>query len=112
MEALVSSIGFTACVFESAEEFLGSSRIEDASCLITDVQMPGMNGLDLQNKLVSQGRRMPIIFITAFPERRSRERALTAGALAYLEKPFAGEIMTSLLRKAVGAPTAGGRTDA
>jgi FixJ family two-component response regulator len=108
MEALVSSIGFTACVFDSAEEFLRSSRIEDASCLITDVQMPGMNGLELQSKLVTQGRRMPIIFITAFPEQRGRERALAAGALAYLEKPFAGEIMTSLLRKAVEGPSAGG----
>jgi FixJ family two-component response regulator len=101
MEALVNSIGFTACVFDSAEEFLRSSRIEDTSCLVTDVQMPGMNGLDLQGQLVAQGRRIPIIFITAFPEQNGRQRALAAGALAYLEKPFAGETMTSWLRKAM-----------
>jgi FixJ family two-component response regulator len=106
MEALVSSIGFTACVFDSAENFLHSSRIEDTSCLITDVQMPGMNGLELQSRLVTQGRRIPIIFITAYPEQSGRERALAAGALAYLEKPFAGETMTSLLRKAMEAPSA------
>jgi FixJ family two-component response regulator len=104
MEALVSSIGFTACVFDSAEEFLRSSRIEDTSCLITDVQMPGMNGLELQRRLITQGRRIPIIFITAFSEQSGRERALAGGALAYLEKPFAGETMTSLLRKAMEAP--------
>ena len=108
MEALVSSIGFTACVFDSAEKFLRSSRIEDTSCLITDVQMPGMNGLELQNQLVAQGRRMPIIFITAFPEQSGRERALAAGALAYLEKPFAGDTMSSLLREALEAPSARG----
>ena len=107
MEALVSSIGFIACVFNSAEEFLRSSRIDDTSCVITDVQMPGMNGLELQSELVAQGRRVPIIFITAFPEQSGRRRALAAGALAYLEKPFAGEIMTSLLRKAVETPSVG-----
>ena len=106
MEALVNSIGFSACVFDSAEEFLRSSRIEDTSCLVTDVQMPGMNGLELQSRLVSQGRRIPIIFITAFPQQSGRERALAAGALAYLEKPFAGETMTSWLRKAMEAPSA------
>ena len=108
MEALVSSIGFTACVFDSAEEFLRSSRIEDTSCLITDVQMPVMNGLELQRRLITQGRRIPIIFIKAFSEQSGRERALAGGALAYLEKPFAGETMTSLLRKAMEAPPACG----
>ena len=108
MEALVNSIGFKACVFDSAEKFLRSSRIEDTSCLVTDVQMPGMNGLDLQGQLVAQGRRIPIIFITAFPEQKGRERALAAGAFAYLEKPFAGETMTGLLRKAMDAPSACG----
>ena len=106
MEALVNSIGFTACVFDSAEEFLRSSRVEETSCLVTDVQMPGMNGLELQSRLVAQGRRIPIIFITAFPEQNGRQRALAACALAYLEKPFAGEAMTSWLRKAMEAPSA------
>jgi FixJ family two-component response regulator len=72
------------------------------------VQMPGMNGLELQSRLIAEGRRIPIIFITAFPDQSGRERALAAGALAYLEKPFAGETMTGLLRKAMEAPSACG----
>jgi FixJ family two-component response regulator len=76
MEALVNSIGFTACVFDAAEKFLRSSEIEDTSCLVTDVQMPGMNGLELQSRLIAEGRRIPIIFITAFPDQSGRERAL------------------------------------
>ena len=75
MEALVNSIGFIAFVFESAEDFLRSPRIDDTSCLITDVQMPGMSGLEFRSRLVAQGRRIPIIFITAFPEQSGRERA-------------------------------------
>ena len=105
MEAFVNSIGFTACVFDSAEEFLRSLQIEETSCVITDVQMPGMSGLDLQNQLAIQGRRIPIILITAFPEQSARERALAAGAFAYLDKPFDGEAMASLLRKALATPS-------
>ena len=100
------SVGFVAYVFESAEEFLSSLRVDDTSCVITDVQMPGMNGLQLQSELVARGRRMPIIFITAFPEQSARERALAAGAFAYVEKPFDGRAMTSLLHKALAAPKA------
>jgi FixJ family two-component response regulator len=104
MEGFVRSLGFDAFVFESAEAFLTSLRIEDTSCLITDVQMPGMSGLELQRQLVTQGRRIPIIIITAFPEQSTRERALAAGAFAYLEKPFDGDTMGNLLRKALATP--------
>ena len=100
------SVGFVAYVFESAEEFLGSLWVDDTSCVITDVQMPGMNGFQLQSELVARGRRMPVIFITAFPEQSGRDRALAAGAFAYVEKPFDGQAMTSLLHRALGAPTA------
>ena len=62
------SLGFVAFAFESAEDFLRSPRVDDSACLITDVQMPGMSGLDLQDRLIAQGSRIPIIFITAFPE--------------------------------------------
>ena len=99
------SLGFAPYVFESAEEFLRSLQIEETSCVITDVQMPGMSGLDLQDQLVIQGRRIPIILITAFPEQSAHERALAAGAFAYLEKPFDGEAMASLLRKALAGPS-------
>src|SRR5258707_10214783 len=68
MEGLVRSLGFVACTFESAKDFLRSPRADDTSCLITDMQMPDMNGLELQSHLIAQGRRLPIIFITAFPE--------------------------------------------
>lgn len=103
MEGLVRSLGFAAFPFEFAEEFLSSLRIEDLSCVITDVQMPGMNGLELQSRLTAQGRRMPIIFITAFPNQSVRESVLAAGAFAYVEKPFDGETMTRLLRSALAA---------
>src|SRR5260370_17267793 len=67
MEGLVRSLGFVACAFESAKDFLRSPRADDTSCLITDIQMPDMNGLELQSHLIAQGRRFPIIFFPAFP---------------------------------------------
>jgi FixJ family two-component response regulator len=99
MESLVRSLGFVAFVFESAEDFLRSPRVDDSACLITDVQMPGMNGLDLQDRLITQGRRIPTIFITAFPEQAVQSRAQAGGALAFLEKPFRGAAMIELLRR-------------
>jgi FixJ family two-component response regulator len=101
VEGLVRSAGFVAFTFESAEGFLRSPRAEDSACLITDVQMPGMSGLDLQNRLIAQGSRIPIIFITAFPEQDIRNRAQAAGAIAFLEKPFDGGTMINLVRKAL-----------
>lgn len=87
-KGLVRSLGFTAVTFASAEEFLQSGRIEEMSCVITDVQMPGVSGLDLQSYLIAYGYRTPIIFITAFPEERIREQSLTNGAIGFLSKPF------------------------
>src|SRR5215813_5515156 len=75
MKSLVTSVGFPAYTFASAEEFLQSPRLDDTSCLITDLQMPGLNGVELQKSLLAQGRRIPIIFVTAFPEERLRARA-------------------------------------
>jgi FixJ family two-component response regulator len=103
MESLVKSQGLDAFVFESAEDFLRSPRVKDSACLVTDVQMPGMSGLDLQDRLIALGNRIPIIFITAFPERTIRIRAEAGGALACLEKPFGGRIMLDLLRRALAA---------
>ena len=104
-ESLVRSQGFVAFTFESAEAFLRSPRVDDSSCLITDVQMPGMNGLDLRDRLIAQGSRIPVIFITAFPEQFIRSRAQAGGALAFLEKPFAGRTMIELLRQTLAAPS-------
>jgi FixJ family two-component response regulator len=94
------------CTFESAENFLRSPEAEQTSCVIADVQMPGMNGLELQSHLLAQGRRLPIIFMTAFPEQSIRKRAQAAGALAFLDKPFDGKTMADLLCKALAAPGA------
>jgi FixJ family two-component response regulator len=88
MGGMVESFGYSPVTFESADQFLKSDKLPDASCLILDVQMPGMNGLDLYNALISSGRRIPTIFVTAFPDPRVRERALKAGGLCFLSKPF------------------------
>jgi FixJ family two-component response regulator len=85
---LVRSLGYVAATFESAEDFLGSGRVHDTACLISDVQMPGMSGIELQSRLIAEGNRLPVIFITAFPEARARTQALLAGALGFLSKPF------------------------
>lgn len=100
---LVRSLGFVACTFGSAEDFLRSPQVDDTSCLVTDVQMPGMNGLELQSHLLAQGRRLPIIFMTAFPEQNLRQRAQAAGAMAFLDKPFDGETMADLLHQAMAS---------
>jgi FixJ family two-component response regulator len=98
---LVRSLGFTADAFASSEDFLQSDRINDTSCLITDVQMPGLSGVELQSLLVAQGRRTPIIFITAFPEERIRTRVLDAGAIGFLGKPFNEECLIDYLNRAL-----------
>ena len=104
MAGLVRSLGLVARTYESAEDFLRSPDFDDISCLITDVQMPGMNGLELQSHLLAQGWRLPIIFITAFPEPNLRKRAEAGGALAFLEKPCDARVIVSLLDKAFASP--------
>jgi FixJ family two-component response regulator len=103
MESLARSLGLVSFAFESAEDFLRSPQVDESACLITDVQMPGMSGLDLQDRLNAQGSRIPIILVTAFPEQAIRKRAEAGGALALLEKPFDGRTMIELLRRALAA---------
>ena len=98
---LLRSHGYAVHAFASAEEFLESPDVNDTSCVITDLQMPGLNGVDLQKSLLAQGRRIPIIFVTAFPEERLRARALAAGALGFLGKPFESETLIKLIEKAI-----------
>ena len=88
---LVESFGFRAAAFESAESFLSSEQLGVTSCLIVDVQMPGMNGLELQSHLAAAGCRIPIIFVTAYGNKESRRQAMQAGAVAFLDKPFTDE---------------------
>jgi FixJ family two-component response regulator len=101
MKSLVASLGLDAYTFASAEEFLQSSHLDDTSCLITDLQMPGMNGVELQKLLLAQGRRIPIILVTAFPEERMRTRAIEAGALGFLSKPFETQTLIDLIDKVI-----------
>ena len=85
---LVESFGYRAAVFESAEGFLRFGQLRDTSCLVLDVQMPGMDGLELQTQLAAEGCGIPVIFITAHDDQESRRLALRAGAVAFLGKPF------------------------
>ena len=98
---LLKSHGYTVHTFASAEEFLRSAHLNDTSCVIADVQMSVMSGLDLLTHMRVQGRRAPFIFITAFPDESVRARALKAGAIAFLAKPFAGPTLMKCLDAAL-----------
>lgn len=98
---LVRSLGYIVHTFASAEEFLGSPHLNDTSCVIADVQMPVMSGLELQAHLVAEGYRLPFIFITAFSVENARARALKAGATCFLAKPFAGDALINCLETAL-----------
>ena len=104
LRSLVRSLGYVSNVFASAEEFLESSYLNNTSCLISDVQMPGMNGIELQSRLKRLDCRTPVIFVTAFPDERNRALALEAGAIGFLEKPFDGRAMVQLIQVALKAP--------
>ena len=101
--SLVRSLGYTAHTFESAESFLHSRDMAETSCIVTDIQMPGMSGLDLQSRLQAAGRAIPMVFITAFPAEHLRVRAEAGGAIGFLAKPFDGQAMARLLISAVGS---------
>ena len=98
---LVRSLGHVAHTFASADDFLRSSQLNDTSCVIADVHMPGMSGVELQNLLKTQGHRLPILFITAFPAESVRAQALEAGAACFLSKPFDAQILIKHLDAAV-----------
>jgi FixJ family two-component response regulator len=99
---LVRSLGYQAATFGSAEEFLKSDTLENTSCLITDVQMLGLSGIDLQRRLAAGGVLIPTILITAFPDEDTRLRALADGAVGYLSKPFSEESLIRCLNSALG----------
>jgi FixJ family two-component response regulator len=98
---LVRSIGFNACSFDSAEGYLASDERRKTSCIVSDVQMQGTNGLDMQSRLVTQNDRTPIIFITAFPQPDLKQRALDAGAVCFLAKPFDGDALIKCIETAI-----------
>jgi CheY-like chemotaxis protein len=110
IKRLIRSLGMEAEAFTSGRDFI--ERIDatpsfQPDCLVLDVQMPGMNGLDVQQQLVSRSSRLPIVFITAHDEMGVRERALSAGALAFLRKPFNDELFIATLTAAVKRDTGG-----
>jgi FixJ family two-component response regulator len=96
-DSLLQSLGYRTSTFASAEDFLRSSYIHEMNCLISDVQMPGLSGVDLQRVLIAQGNHMPTIFISAYFEERIRQSVIEAGAIGYLRKPFDDESLIELL---------------
>lgn len=102
-QSLIRSLGYDAQVFASAEEYLQSDRLNDSSCLITDLHMPGMSGSDLQDRLIADGYQIPIIFVTAYYEDRIRDRVMDAGAFGFLRKPFNDDSLIACLDRALNA---------
>jgi len=98
---LIQSLGYQALTFHSAQQFLESGRVGEVACLITDLQMPGISGLDLQDRLRSDGYETPVIFISAYPEDRFRTRALNAGAVGFLSKPFMEDSLIGCINSAL-----------
>jgi FixJ family two-component response regulator len=103
MSFLFRSYGYHSITFESAEEFLHSSSVQDVSCVVSDVKMPGMTGVELQHCLIAAGRRFPIIFMTAFPEENVKLRALSAGAHGFLTKPCDPQTLIDCVETALQA---------
>lgn len=98
---LMKEAGFSAQAFASAEEFLNSGEQQHTACLITDIRMPGMSGLELQSKLNQDHHRIPIIFITAQGDEKMRMQALRAGAVEFLTKPFQDDALLESVRAAL-----------
>jgi FixJ family two-component response regulator len=98
---LVKSLGYGVLTFASAEEFLKSGHVHETACVITDLQMPGLKGLDLQSHLLEAQYATPVIFVTAFPTNKARTQALRAGAVAFLSKPFEEDSLIGSIETAV-----------
>ena len=102
MGRLLRSLGYDATVFETAEDFLASKEIDATACVISDVRMPGMDGLSLQSNLAKAGHHLPFIFVTAFPDEATKARVLSAGAHGYLPKPYRQENLLACIDSALG----------
>ncbi len=102
IKTLIGSMGLSVEEFSSAEDFLSSGRSQDSDCLILDVKMPGLGGLELQRRLAADNSRVPVIFITAHYSEEERTRAMEAGAVDFLSKPFSEQELLS----AIGASLA------
>jgi FixJ family two-component response regulator len=100
-DRLVRSLGWRARTFASGEEFLRSPQLLETRCLVTDLQMPHVDGLELQRRLTAQSYRIPIIFMTAFPDGAVRARAMAAGAVCLLTKPFDAQTLSECIETAL-----------
>ena len=98
---LIESLGYEVATFESAEWFLEAECLAETSCLITDLRMPGLSGLDLQDRLTADGHRIPVILVTAFSDEKFQVRAMRAGAVGFLSKPFDESSLISCLESAL-----------
>lgn len=101
MARLMRSLGYSVATFDSAEDFLLSDRVEATDCLICDVRMPRMSGIELQKDLLARHHQLPIIFVTAHPTEGAREDALAAGAIGFLRKPCNEDTLIALLDRAL-----------
>ena len=100
-QGMMRAVKWNVETFASAEEFLASGRVDETSCLILDVALPGMSGFDLQKRLNAERRAIPIIFITAHADEISRQRALDAGAVDLFAKPVRGQALLKAIRAAI-----------
>ena len=98
---LLNSVGFACEAFPSAEAYLASANLARTSCLILDIRMPGLSGLELQTRLAGGGHSIPIIFITSFPDEKMRQQAVDAGAICYLSKPYSDDELLGCIRRAL-----------
>jgi FixJ family two-component response regulator len=101
-DRFVRSLGYAVAAFASGKAFLESDRLADVSCLISDVEMPGMSGFELQRQLINRGQRLPVIFITAFLGMAKRQ-ALEGDTIALLDKPFNDQQLIECLRDALAS---------
>jgi FixJ family two-component response regulator len=101
VHGVLDSVGFETRSFASAEDFLRSGDQSETACLITDIQMPGMSGLELQAMLAQKNFRIPIIFITAYGDAKTRTQAMRGGAVKFLGKPFDDDILLDSVRAAL-----------
>jgi len=100
---LLNAMGFIAETYPCAADFLESNRLDTTSCLIADMQLPGMTGLELHDRLIGSGKAVPTILITAFPDENDRARALLAGVSCYLAKPFSERDLLACIQSAIGS---------
>jgi len=104
LERLMRSVGFDVRVFASAEDFLNQGCLNISGCLVLDVRMPQMDGLELQDRLIASGSQIPVVFITAHDDVSTRKRAMKAGAVAFIQKPFDDQVLLDAINLGLGLP--------